>query len=321
MLSADILNKNLQEAIRNRLPKGANMANTLMDILGIGKEAIYRRLRGEVPFSLYETSLIAKRFGISLDAIISINNSENLIFEFKSLRFYNLREIDYKMLEEFLGVLKYAAQEPYSDLVFTANIFPQYPSFRYPILGKYHSFKYMYLNQHLGEIQPFHEIDFPKNLEQIFKDIINESMNIKQSCYIWDSTIFHSIVKDIKYFQSIRLIREEDIKLIKDELHRLLIYLENIAANGRFETGNRVQIYISNIYSDTGYSYLETNSISLSMVSAFTFNYVVSLEAQTLARVKEAIISMKRVSTLISESGEIQRIKFFKTQREIIDTL
>ncbi len=42
------LNTGLIEAAKEKVPAGANLANTLMDILYIGKEAIYRRLRGEV---------------------------------------------------------------------------------------------------------------------------------------------------------------------------------------------------------------------------------------------------------------------------------
>ena len=44
------LNTGLVNAVREKLPSKENLANTLMDILYIGKEAIYRRLRGEVPF-------------------------------------------------------------------------------------------------------------------------------------------------------------------------------------------------------------------------------------------------------------------------------
>lgn len=46
------LNTGLVNAVREKLPSKDNLANALMDILYIGKEAIYRRLRGEVPFTL-----------------------------------------------------------------------------------------------------------------------------------------------------------------------------------------------------------------------------------------------------------------------------
>ena len=59
------LNTGLVNAVREKLPSKENLANTLMDILYIGKEAIYRRLRGEVPFTLTEAAVISRKLGIS----------------------------------------------------------------------------------------------------------------------------------------------------------------------------------------------------------------------------------------------------------------
>ena len=41
------INTDLIDAMKIYLPKGNNLANALMDILYLGKEATYRRLRGE----------------------------------------------------------------------------------------------------------------------------------------------------------------------------------------------------------------------------------------------------------------------------------
>ena len=47
----DALNNGLIKAMREHLPEETNLANYIMDIISIGKEAVYRRLRGEVPFT------------------------------------------------------------------------------------------------------------------------------------------------------------------------------------------------------------------------------------------------------------------------------
>lgn len=54
------LNTSLIEAVKEKLPLKENLANLLIDTLYIGKEAIYRRLRGEVPFTLEEAALISR---------------------------------------------------------------------------------------------------------------------------------------------------------------------------------------------------------------------------------------------------------------------
>lgn len=60
------LNTSLIEAVKEKLPLKENLANLLIDTLYIGKEAIYRRLRGEVPFTLEEAALISRKLGVSL---------------------------------------------------------------------------------------------------------------------------------------------------------------------------------------------------------------------------------------------------------------
>ena len=42
------INTDLIDAMKIYLPKGNNLANALMDILYLGKEATYRRLRGSL---------------------------------------------------------------------------------------------------------------------------------------------------------------------------------------------------------------------------------------------------------------------------------
>lgn len=60
-------NTNLIEAMKEKLPAKGKLADMLMDTLYIGKEAVYRRLRGEVPFTLQEAALVSRKLGISLD--------------------------------------------------------------------------------------------------------------------------------------------------------------------------------------------------------------------------------------------------------------
>ena len=54
-----ILNE-LISTMRERIPQDMNLANTLADILCMGKEAVYRRLRGEVSFTIDEVALLSK---------------------------------------------------------------------------------------------------------------------------------------------------------------------------------------------------------------------------------------------------------------------
>ena len=59
----------------------------------------------------------------------------------------------------------------------------------------------------------------------------------------------------------------------------------------------------------------------LSMIRVYAINSITTQDNEMFGDFKEWIQSLKKFSTLMSESGEMQRILFFKKQREIINAL
>lgn len=50
----DLLYENLVTAIKDKFPGRGVLTNKLADLLMLEKEAVYRRLRGDVPFTIFE---------------------------------------------------------------------------------------------------------------------------------------------------------------------------------------------------------------------------------------------------------------------------
>ncbi|MCD7933353.1 MAG: hypothetical protein LUH15_19460 [Tannerellaceae bacterium] len=97
--------------------------------------------------------------------------------------------------------------------------------------------------------------------------------------------------------------------------------MESWATTGINDQGNKVFIYISNVSFETSYSYAQSPDFFLTMIMSFTLNEIASIDKVTFQRIKQFMQSLKRTSTLISESGEMYRIHFFETQREIVNRL
>ena len=117
------------------------------------------------------------------------------------------------------------------------------------------------------------------------------------------------------------MLSDEDIEVMKTELHRLLDDLEYVASSGEFSNGKQAYLYLSNINFEATYSFVEKGSFQLSMYRLYAINYMDSQHPEICRAQKEWIQSLKRYSTLISQSGEIQRMIYFTKQREIVDTL
>lgn len=314
------LNTGLVNAVKEKLPSKDNLANALMDILYIGKEAIYRRLRGEVPFTLTEAAVISRKLGISLDKMIGVSFRDNAVFDMNIVSSEKPFEAYYSILEKQVDLFRSVKEDETSEIGTSSNIIPQTLSLKYNMLSKFRLFKWMYQNENI-KCKHFEEMEIPQKMVEKQKEYSDLVSHIHSVDYIWDNMIFSHLVNDIQYFCSIHLITDEDKDLLKEELFLLIDEMEELSARGKSKAGNDVKIYISNINFEATYSYLDTSSTQLSLIRIYSINSITTQDQEMFRGLKEWIQSLKKFSTLISESGEMQRIQFFKQQREIVSIL
>ena len=79
------LNAALIGAIQNSTPEYTNAAAILTDKLNIGREAAYRRLRGEVPFTFGEAGVLSAQMNFSLDRTVGALDFGNVLFRLSSV--------------------------------------------------------------------------------------------------------------------------------------------------------------------------------------------------------------------------------------------
>lgn len=320
-MKGDSLHDNLLKALRDIIPSNSQLANRLIDTLYIGKEAVYRRLRGEVHFSLEEASVISEKLGISLDGIMGTISNRRRPFTFKMAKFSNPDETDYQLINEFVEFLEFIKDNPDTQMGTAAKMIPDALHLQYKHITQFHLFKWLYQYDNLNTIKKFENVKGTDRLLRILENMKNLLSHIKSSYYIFDKMVFQNIVDDIKYFEKIGLVSAEDIKLLKEDLFICLDNLENLAAKGVNEAGNKTDIYISNITFEAGFSYIQSDKYNLSSIRAFTMYDISSVDEIIFDNSLKWMNSLKRASTLISESGEIPRMSFLKTQREIVSSL
>jgi hypothetical protein len=309
------------DEIRKKIPQNSKLVNKLVDILYIEKEAVYRRLRREVPFTFQEIVTLSKNLGISLDNVLDIDTHKNRIFQLKLIEYMNPHEIDYSMIQDYVNIIQNSKNESITETGVVSNILPQTLYTGYKLISKFYIFKWHYHYSH-SLVKPFHETIVPEKISNLLDANYIESKNIRNTFYILDSQVIQNLINDIKYFNTIRLIKDEDVASIKEELIQFTNYLEAIAVNGYFqETKNKVQIYISNINIDTSYTFLDTLNCKLSMIWTFILTFTISMDKRTFNTMKSWFWSIVRNSSIITVTGEKERILFFETQRKIIEEL
>ena len=92
------LNAALIGAIQNSTPEYTNAAAILTDKLNIGREAAYRRLRGEVPFTFGEAGVLSAQMNFSLDRTVGALDFGNVLFRLSFSDYHTA-------LEDYTGVI------------------------------------------------------------------------------------------------------------------------------------------------------------------------------------------------------------------------
>lgn len=315
------LHYNLLHVIRENVPHDTSLAKFLMEILYLSKEAIYRRLRGEVPFTLEEAGIICNRLRISLDNIINANSARCKPFQLQLTSYVNPAEIDYEQMQSYIDLLRDIRKDTDSEIGSASNIFSQTLYLNYKYLAKFHMYKSFHQSSAIDGIRSLDDIVISDRLADLYKRYAEEAMQISKTYFIWDKLIFYYLVNTINYYARIHYITQEDVFALKEDLLNFIDYLEVLATKGQYDTGASLQLYLSDINFDSSYSYIKTSHCNFSHIKVFTMNSVLSSDSVTFDNLRNWIQLIKRLSVLISESGEMQRVQYFKEQRELVNSM
>lgn len=313
------LNDEFLSAIRNNISDDINVASLLMDTLSMGKEAVYRRLRGDVPFTFEEVSKISSKLSISLDNIVNIRKSRHAFYDL-DLNISELKNpLDHycEKLENCIRIFQKMSQSKDSKARLAINSLPYMFYLAYPHIAKFRLYRWIYQMQRMPAITSYDEMEVPLRVSELEKKFATEHRYISRTVYIMDQNVFKSFIGDVNYFHKLNLLSDVDIRLIKNELIEMISELESIATTGIQKTGTLVSIYLSNIDLESSYIHFEYEGCENSLLRVFSINIIDSQNPTICNIQKEWIDSLKRYSTLISESGEIQRIGFFNRQRDL----
>ncbi|MDR2809999.1 MAG: hypothetical protein LBB84_05500 [Tannerellaceae bacterium] len=315
------LNNDLIEAIKRSLPSGNGLTKKLMNILNIGKEAVYRRLRCEVPFTFAEASLLSKSLGISLDHISSACMGDQALFHLYIMNNEDPFDTYYRTSKDLLQNYTAIKHHPGAEWYTASNTIPHAFYMKYEYLAKFLLYKWVYQQNRIENVKYYADLEIPAKVREIQLAYAEETKALAYSCFIWDEIMFLSLVNDIRYFYDINLLTEKEKNQLKGELFSMMDTLEGWAERGEYENGKKVYFYISNINFEATYSYLSTDSIKLSFIRLYAINIISTTDRSIFEYQKNWIQSLKKYSTLISVSGEKQRIRFFEKQRSLIEKL
>ena len=312
----------LIEAIIAHTPQRSNPASLLMDLLNIGREAAYRRLRGEVPFTFGEACVLSARMHFSLDRVLGLAAGENVSFKRKLQEVVSPLEAYNDALERDIAFFQEVSTDPTTEIATATNFLPAEFYCKYEGLHRFRLFKWLYQHEmNDPSIRAFEEFKLPEKLRRNSREYVHWAQTIATTSLILDDSNFKHWLNAVHAYRDMQLISPESMRMLQHELYEMLDDLEKITAEGEFETGTKADLYLSDIDLDSSYSYISTRDYKAVSIGLFSLNGLRTPDPQMYEYVRKWILTQSRFSTLVSRSGELRRIHYFKRQREIISQL
>ncbi len=305
--------------LKQKTPEEMNAVDMLTSIVPMSKEAAYRRLRGEIDFTVTEILKIAQKLNISLDNLIKPDKYWCYNVKTIPIKEESFMENYIDWAQNTLNSMRELRSRPEHYSISLNNNISLLYLFNYKMLSKLRLYKWMYQRNVHSKPPKISEFHIPPEIIAIEKMILKE-LHQTHISFIYAQEFIKSLTDDIDYFRHLDLISKEEVDQMKQESFSLLKDMENDAIQGKNQQ-MPCTIHVTNLKFDGDFVYWHNDVISKITFRLFGINHYSVDDAEAVNEMKNWINMLFKCSTLISFSGEKKRMEFFKCQRNILEQL
>jgi hypothetical protein len=311
------LNKKLVKTILSQIPKNRKTVLYLVNTLNISRESAYRRIRGDIPFTVEELITLAIDLEFSIDAIYDREKQSHAFHDFT--RTANLSgDFFLEMLKKYDELLEKINYAKKVESIMAFNSFPPPFYAGFPDLFKFTYYKWLYQENEISRNDPYSGIVLPNEAIVYQKNIWENMYRGKSMTLILDMNIFLNLIKEIHYFHQRKLLTDEELLSLKEETLHLIEQYEKTAQTGTFGTIN-AQLYLSPLCVNSNTICYNCDEDLEPLFWIFTINPVIIQNTEFSSMQTKWLNSLRRQSALITQSNEIMQAEFFFQQREYVD--
>ncbi len=305
--------------LKESVPPQISLIEELADLLNISTDSVYRRFRGETALSLDETLLISNHYKINFLGQSSILGQVN----FNYPKLLDSEESFEGFLLNILNDLQRLSLLNNTRITYSAQDLPimMHMGFN-PICA----FKFFYWMRGFMGIKKYEISYYDKNLIPaafLFNARKIFDLYVKiPSTEIWSAQTIIPTLRQIAFFAEMGMFtKKDDFMEIVDAMQDLINTLKKWADEGMKNNQGLFTLYQSELIFGNNVIIAESDQFSAVYQSHHTFNSMYSTDPIYLESTKKWINQIINKSTLISESGEKFRNKFFKNIQLEMDQL
>jgi len=307
----------LVPAIKKSFPEKKSYISKLSKILNITNRTVSRKLRGEVQFTADELLTLANNLNISLDNI-SLGEDKYRHSMFLSTFDWSPGGDFEDAIKEAMTPYLLALESPYPKFWVATSTYPDTVFYDLQLLAKFDYMKWLYFNKGYSQSIPLADYPIDRNFHKRFNDIVKK---FRESTYIVSINMISNIAEEILYFYRIKLLTKDEILELKKTLLYKLSIMEKICSTGYYPGTNQVMnLFYSEMNLPNDIIIIDSDTVKMVSITAFFHNTIMAKDNTTIEIIKQWYQTYLRTANVISVSGEMNRIKFFRKQYSDLET-
>lgn len=313
------LQQTIFDTIKRRLPVDQKLSDVIQTDLSISADATYRRLRGDVPLTIYETKILIEKYNISFDNIGEFKKNK-VVFNYKPLSDIEFNFEGY--LTNLRDSLREAKKLNNPHIFISVNDTPMLQLFNFPHLTKFKFFfwakSYLQIEQYQGLKLKQEKID--TNVLQIGIEAHNLYNSIPTT-ELYCPEALRGVLRQIEYYFEADLFEDTNyVLLLLDNLLELSNHMKHQAELGhKFVYGNepnnapntKLNMYYNDTYLPDNTYYIQHNEGAHTFFTHNIMNTIATADPVYNKDTKLILDQLIENSTLISVNNFKERNKFF----------
>jgi len=311
------LNKRIVANVLKHIPKNKKVVVYLVNTLNISRESAYRRMRGDIPFTIEELIKLATKLDFSIDTIYGQEKQNHAFDDFSRLG-NNTTDFFIVMLKKYDELYERIKNANTLETIMAFNTFPPPFYMDFFNLFKFMYYKWLHQDECIYRNTPYSKTVLPEEVIIYQRKMKGSYLHGNNVVLILDMNIILNLIQEIQYFYHRKLLTNEELLILKEEVVQLIDLYENIVQSGKMGSA-KVHIYLSSLCVNSNTVYYEYDDKMEPFFWIFTINPVVIQNPGIISMQLKWLYTLKRQSSLITQSNEIMQAEFFFRQREYID--
>ena len=312
--------------IKANLPPHLSLVDEVAEVLNISNDSAYRRIRGEKVIGLEDIQKLCSHYKVSLDQFLHLK-SEALIFTGRVN--YESETVFEDYLESVYKNLSMINSFEKRHLFFLMKDIPPFVHFQVPELSAFKFYFWMRSILHYDSMQKlrFSISDTMYDKYYVLSKNVIEAYNKVPTTEIWNVESINSTIRQIEFFRESGLYKNPgDVKILYEKLEELINHIERQAETGlKFNIGTgptkqsaTYRLFVNEFVTLDNTLLAEMNEVRLTFINHSVLYFVTTRDEQFNNAMFTNLDNLMKKSTLISEVGEKERVRFFNRLRDKI---